>query len=85
MDYALEQLGTDYIDIIVLCRVPSDIPIEEVVQNMQAVVQSGTTTTSISVSLLSLTFMRISLSVQARRATLVYLRRVRALSAEPTL
>jgi len=41
VDYALEQLGTDYIDIIVLCRVPSDIPIEEVVQNMQAVVQSG--------------------------------------------
>ncbi len=41
VDYALEQLGTDYIDIIVLCRVPTDIPIEEVVQNMQAVVQSG--------------------------------------------
>ena len=41
VDYALEQLGTDYIDIIVLCRVPTDVPIEEVVQSMKAVVDSG--------------------------------------------
>ena len=68
MDYALEQLGTDYIDIIVLCRVPSDIPIEEVVQNMQTVVQSGTTTTSHSISLLSLTSMRQFLSICAGKA-----------------
>ena len=41
VDYALEQLGTDYIDIIVLCRVPQDRPIEDVVLDMKAVVDSG--------------------------------------------
>jgi aryl-alcohol dehydrogenase-like predicted oxidoreductase len=41
VDYALEQLGTDYIDVIVLCRVPSDRPIEEVVTSMKAVVDAG--------------------------------------------
>ena len=41
VDYALEQLGTDYLDIIVLCRVPHDVPIEEVVNSMKAVVDSG--------------------------------------------
>lgn len=41
VDYALEQLGTDYIDIIVLCRVPKDVAIEEVVQSMKTVVESG--------------------------------------------
>lgn len=41
VDYALEQLGTDYIDTIVLCRVPADIPIEEVVTSMKAVVDAG--------------------------------------------
>jgi aryl-alcohol dehydrogenase-like predicted oxidoreductase len=39
--YALEQLGTDYIDIIVLCRVPSNIPIEESVQAMKELVEEG--------------------------------------------
>ncbi len=28
VDFALKTLGTDYIDIIVLCRVPQDVPIE---------------------------------------------------------
>ncbi len=41
VDYALQQLGTDYIDIIVLCRVPGDRPIEEVVASMKAVVDAG--------------------------------------------
>ena len=41
VDYALEQLGTDYIDIIVLCRVPKDVPIEEAVLGMKAVVDAG--------------------------------------------
>ena len=28
VDYALDQLGVDYIDIIVLCRVPTNVTIE---------------------------------------------------------
>jgi aryl-alcohol dehydrogenase-like predicted oxidoreductase len=42
VDYALKELGTDYLDIIVLCRVPKDRPIEEVVHSMKAVVDAGT-------------------------------------------
>ena len=34
VDYALETLGVDFIDIIVLCRVPHDTPIEETVAAM---------------------------------------------------
>ena len=34
VDYALETLGVDVIDIIVLCRVPHDTPIEETVAAM---------------------------------------------------
>ena len=41
VDYALEMLGTDYIDIIVLCRVPSDVSIQESVLGMKAIVQAG--------------------------------------------
>ncbi len=41
VDYALEQLGIDYIDIIVLCRVPTDVSIEESVSAMKAIVDSG--------------------------------------------
>jgi len=43
VDYALEQLGLDYIDIIVLCRVPpqSVVPIEETVAAMSEIVKSG--------------------------------------------
>jgi aryl-alcohol dehydrogenase-like predicted oxidoreductase len=41
VDYALETLGTDYIDIIVLCRVPFDIPIEESVRAMSELVSEG--------------------------------------------
>lgn len=41
VDYALEQLGTDYIDIIVLCRVPPNPPIEEIVGAMKDIVTSG--------------------------------------------
>lgn len=33
VDYALEMLGTDYIDIIVLCRVPQDVSIQERFRN----------------------------------------------------
>ena len=35
VDYALEQLGTDYIDIIVLCRCNPAVPIEESIRAMQ--------------------------------------------------
>jgi aryl-alcohol dehydrogenase-like predicted oxidoreductase len=42
VDYALKELGTDYLDTIVLCRVPKDRPIEEVVHSMKAVVDAGT-------------------------------------------
>ena len=41
VDYALEQLGTDYIDIIVLCRVPPNNAIEESVEGMKRIVESG--------------------------------------------
>lgn len=41
VDYALEQLGTDYIDIIVLCRVPTTNPIEESVEAMKQLVLEG--------------------------------------------
>jgi aryl-alcohol dehydrogenase-like predicted oxidoreductase len=41
VDYALEQLGTDYIDIIVLCRVPPNNSIEESVAAMKEIVDSG--------------------------------------------
>jgi aryl-alcohol dehydrogenase-like predicted oxidoreductase len=41
VDYALEMLGTDYIDIIVLCRVPSDLSIQDSVLGMKAIVQAG--------------------------------------------
>lgn len=33
VDYALEMLGTDYIDIIVLCRVPQDVSIQDRFRN----------------------------------------------------
>jgi aryl-alcohol dehydrogenase-like predicted oxidoreductase len=41
VDYALEQLDTDYIDIIVLCRVPPVIPIEESIEAMKQLVLEG--------------------------------------------
>lgn len=41
VNYALEELGTDYIDIIVLCRVPSNNPIEESVAAMKQLVEEG--------------------------------------------
>lgn len=41
VNYALEMLGTDYIDIIVLCRVPNDVPIETSVLGMKAIVDQG--------------------------------------------
>lgn len=41
VDYALEQLGTDYLDIIVLCRVPPNNPIEESVEAMKQLVLEG--------------------------------------------
>lgn len=41
VDFALEQLGTDYIDIIVLCRIPTDRPLEESIETMKALVKEG--------------------------------------------
>ena len=41
VDYALKELGVDYIDIIVLCRVSPTIPIEESVKAMEEIVNMG--------------------------------------------
>ena len=41
VDYALEQLGTDYLDIIVLCRIPNDVPIETSIAAMAELVAEG--------------------------------------------
>ncbi|GAX79831.1 hypothetical protein CEUSTIGMA_g7271.t1 [Chlamydomonas eustigma] len=41
VDYALKTLGVDCIDIIVLCRVPHDVPIETAVKAMKALVDEG--------------------------------------------
>ena len=41
VQYALEQLETDYIDIIVLCRVSQEIPIEESVHALQRIITEG--------------------------------------------
>ncbi len=41
VEFSLEQLGVDYIDILVLCRVPTDVTIEEAVTNMQVLVNEG--------------------------------------------
>jgi aryl-alcohol dehydrogenase-like predicted oxidoreductase len=41
VEYALEQLGVDYIDIIVLCRVSPTVPIEESVAALQSIVDEG--------------------------------------------
>lgn len=41
VDFALETLQTEFIDIIVLCRVPSDVTIEEAVTSMQKIVAEG--------------------------------------------
>ena len=41
VDYALKTLDTDYLDIIVLCRVPTDVTIEEAVTAMQKIVSEG--------------------------------------------
>lgn len=32
VEFALQTLGVEYIDVIILCRVPQDVPIEESVQ-----------------------------------------------------
>ena len=41
IDYALEQLGVEFIDTVVLCRAPRDVPIEEPVAAMAAAVAAG--------------------------------------------
>eukprot|EP00961_Rhodomonas_salina_P147999 1992575-Rhodomonas_salina.1 len=41
VEYALKTLGLDYIDIIVMCRIPKDTPIEETVAAMQEIVKEG--------------------------------------------
>lgn len=41
VQYALDTLGVDYIDIVVLCRIPSDIPLEESMQGLRSVVEEG--------------------------------------------
>lgn len=41
VEYALRELGVEYIDIIVLCRVPFDVPIEESVAGLKAMVDEG--------------------------------------------
>jgi len=41
VNYALEQLGTDYIDIIVLTRVDPKVPIEESAAALKRIVDEG--------------------------------------------
>lgn len=41
VEYALKELNTDYIDIIVLCRVPPNNPIEESIAAMRDLVLEG--------------------------------------------
>jgi len=41
MDYTLKELGTDYVDIVVLCRVSPTVPIEESVAGLKALVEAG--------------------------------------------
>jgi aryl-alcohol dehydrogenase-like predicted oxidoreductase len=41
VEYALKQLETEDIDIIVLCRVPNDVPIEDSIQAMAELVKEG--------------------------------------------
>jgi aryl-alcohol dehydrogenase-like predicted oxidoreductase len=41
VEFALSELGVEYIDIIVLCRVPHDVPIEISVAAMQQLVAEG--------------------------------------------
>jgi len=41
VDYALTTLGVDCLDIAVICRVPQDVPIEDTVAALQALVAEG--------------------------------------------
>lgn len=41
VDYALQQLGTDYIDIVVLCRIPTGVPMEEYMGGLKSVLDQG--------------------------------------------
>lgn len=41
LEYALTELGTDYIDILVLCRVDPSVPIEESARGLKALVDAG--------------------------------------------
>mmetsp|Transcript_72506 Transcript_72506/g.193759 ORF Transcript_72506/g.193759 Transcript_72506/m.193759 type:complete len:346 (-) Transcript_72506:44-1081(-) len=40
-EYALKELGTDYIDIVVLCRVDTKVGIEESARGLKALVDAG--------------------------------------------
>ena len=43
VDFALASLGVDYLDIIVLCRVPNQeqVPIEKTMQALASIVATG--------------------------------------------
>lgn len=41
VNYALSMLGTDYIDIVVLCRVSPTVPVEESMRGLRAAVEQG--------------------------------------------
>ena len=41
VDFALKTLGVDYIDIIVLCRLPRDVEIETTIAAMALMVKEG--------------------------------------------
>ena len=43
LDYALTELGTDYVDIVVLCRVDPKVGIEESTRGLKALVDAGLT------------------------------------------
>ena len=53
VDWALEQLGQDYIDIIVLCRINPNFPVEESVNACKAIGQAQSLSTHLLIFLLS--------------------------------
>ena len=41
VNYALETLGVDYIDIVVLCRLPQNIPFEDTMSGLKNILDEG--------------------------------------------
>lgn len=41
VDFALQSLGEDYLDIAILCRLPPNVPFEDVMRGLNALLDSG--------------------------------------------